>query len=159
VTGTDLPKWQESFVEQVGLMADVGFPRSAARVLAWLVVCEPRHQSAEQLRATLKLSAGAVSAAVRILVLGESVTRITFPGDRRIYYQLHPDGWQRLLRTRLQLLTQVRHVAEDALAAAGDQADERLSAMRDFYARCEAQFVQLLDELADSTQRVRGQSR
>jgi DNA-binding transcriptional regulator GbsR (MarR family) len=151
-----LPKWQEVFVEQVGLIADVGFPRSAARVLALLVVCEPKNQSAEQLQATLKLSAGTVSAAVRILVKGEIVTRTTFPGDRRIYYQLHPDGWPRLLRARLQLLTQVRHVAEDALAAGGDQVDERLVAMRDFYARGEAQFVQLLEELAETSRASRG---
>jgi hypothetical protein len=37
-------------------------------------------------------------------------------------------------------------VAEDAVDAAGDDVDERLVGMRDFYASIEAQFAQLLDD-------------
>jgi DNA-binding MarR family transcriptional regulator len=143
---TNILAWQEVFVEQVGLLADVGLPRSVARVLGWLVVCEPQHQSAEQLQATLRLSAGSVSAAAATLVRAEIVTRVTFPGDRRIYYQLQADGWQRLLRTRLHLLTHARRVAEQALSASGDGDHDRLVGMRDFYGRLETQFARLLDE-------------
>jgi DNA-binding MarR family transcriptional regulator len=149
--GHEAAPWQESFVEQVALLTDAGFPRSVTRVLAWLVVCQPRHQAADQLQATLKLSAGSISAAVTMLVRAEIVSRITFPGDRRIYYQIHPDGWQRLLRTRLQLTAQIRQVAEGAVDAAGDDVDERLVGMRDFYAACQDQFAQLLDDNAGAT--------
>jgi DNA-binding transcriptional regulator GbsR (MarR family) len=142
---TAKPDWKEEFVEQVGLLADSGLPRSVARVLGWLVVCQPHHQSAEQLRARLRLSAGSVSGAVAMLVRAEIVARVSFAGDRRTYYRLRPDGWQRLLRTRLQLLTEARQVAEQALVAAGDEGDERLRGMRDFYGLLEAEFVRLLD--------------
>jgi DNA-binding transcriptional regulator GbsR (MarR family) len=154
--------WQRQFVEQVGLYADVGLPRSLARVLAWLVVCEPHHQSAEQLRAVLKLSSGAVSSATRMLVRFGIVARISFPGDRRIYYELHPDGWHRLMRIRLQELAGVRHVAEEAMQAAHGQDDERLRGMRDFYADCEVQFAKLLNGEADAMGKqapVRGRRR
>lgn len=136
--------WQEKFVEQVALLADEGFPRSVTRLLAWLVVCEPQHQSAEQLRTTLKLSAGSVSSAVTTLVRAGIVTRVTFAGDRRIYYQLHADGWSRLLRSRIELLAQVRQVAGNALRAGGE-GDERLKGMYDFYASCEAKMAELLE--------------
>ena len=144
------PAWQRQFVEQVGLYADVGLPRSLSRVLAWLVVCEPHHQSAEQLRVVLKLSSGAVSSATRMLVRYGIVVRISFPGDRRIYYELHPDAWQRLMRIRLRELAGVRHVAEEAMQAARGQNDERLQGMRDFYADCEVQFAKLLNREADA---------
>lgn len=138
------PAWQRHFVEKVGLYADVGLPRSLSRILAWLVVCEPHHQSAEQLRGVLKLSAGSVSTATSLLVRLGVVARVSFPSDRRIYYELHPDGWQRLMRIRLQELAGVRHVAEEAIKAARGRDDERLRAMRDFHEECEAQFATLL---------------
>ena len=142
------PDWQRRFVEQVGVFADIGVPRSLAQVLAWLVVCEPHHQSAEQIRTTLKMSAGSVSAAATMLVRGGVVARRTFPGDRRTYYELRSDGWQRLLRGRLQTLAEVRRVAEEAIAAAAGEDDERLRGMRDFYADCESQFAKILDDYA-----------
>ena len=140
-----MQRWQRDFVEQVGLLADTGLPRSMTRVLGWLVVCRPPEQSAEQLRTTLRLSAGAVSAATSLLVREGIVRRQTVPGDRRLYYRVEPDGWYRLLRNRLELTTRARQLAEVAMAAAGRQADERLAAMHDFYARGEAAFGALLD--------------
>jgi len=140
----DPPAWQRQFVEQVGMHTEVGVPRSLARVLAWLVVCEPHHQSAGQLRQVLQLSAGSVSSATSLLVRFGIVARVSFPGDRRIYYEMHPDGWQRLLRIRLRELVSIRHVAETAIEAAGGRHDERLRGMRDFYAECEAQFATLI---------------
>ena len=141
----DPPEWKRRFVEQVGSHDDVGLPRSLARVLAWLIVCEPRHQSVEQLRGALELSSGSVSAATTALVRAGIVARRSFPGDRRTYYELRPDGWQRLLASRLRLLAEVRQVAEEAIASAAGGENERLRAMRDFYAACEAQFAKLLD--------------
>lgn len=153
------PGWQTTFIEQVGLHADIGMPRSLARVIAWLVVCEPRYQSAAEIGTTLKLSTGSVSAAVTTLVRSGIVARVTFPGQRRIYYELRPDGWQRLLRLRLQMLVEVRHVADQAIAAGGAGADERLRSMRDFYADCEAQFTKLLNRYTADLARTAPSSR
>jgi DNA-binding PadR family transcriptional regulator len=73
------------------------------------------------------------------------VVRTSFPGDRRIYYELHPDGWHRLMRIRLQELAGVRHVAEEAMQAARGRNDERLRGMRDFYADLEAHLAKVLN--------------
>ncbi|HEU5003083.1 MAG TPA: helix-turn-helix domain-containing protein [Actinomycetota bacterium] len=135
--------WQERFIEGVVTSADIGLAPSLVRVLAWLIVCEPPHQSAEDLAATLGLSAGAVSSATSILVRGGLVSRRRFPADRKFHYELHPDGWQRLLQSRLQVLAEVRQVAEAALAGS-PAPGPRLAAMRDFYAGCEAALAPLL---------------
>ena len=141
-------EWQETFVEQFGLLAETNLPRSIARVFGWLVVCAPRYQSAEQLQETLRLSAGSVSSATTTLVRDGVVARVTFPGDRRIYYQVHTDGWPRLLRARIHMLGQARHIAEQAMGAAGEATDDRLRGMHDLYARLEKLFAGLLDEVA-----------
>jgi DNA-binding transcriptional regulator GbsR (MarR family) len=141
--------WQRRFVEQVGVLAgDLGVARSLARVLAWLVVCEPRHQSADQIRTMLKMSTGSVSAATTALVGGGLAARRTFPGDRRTYYELRPDGWQRIIRVRLQQMTEMRHVVEEAIVAAPGRHNDRLQGMRDLYRELETMFIRILDDYA-----------
>ena len=108
------------------------------------MVCEPRYQSAEQLRTVLQLSSGSVSTATAMLVRFGVVARVSFPGQRRMFYELRPDGWQRLMRIRLQELAGVRHVADEAMKAARGHDDERLRGMRDFYADCETQLAKLM---------------
>jgi DNA-binding MarR family transcriptional regulator len=134
--------WQLHFVEEVAANTDMGLPLSLSRIMAWLVVCEPGEQSANEIRSALQLSAGSVSTGTTVLVRDGLVRRRTRPGDRRIYYELHPEGWERLLTTRVEMLTRVHRVADEALAAGGD--NQRLLAMRDFYAGCERQIGLLL---------------
>lgn len=136
-------EWQQRFVEQMGLHADIGMPRSVARVFGWLVVCQPRHQTARQLQDTLGMSAGSVSAATTTLVRAGIVARHSIAGDRRIYYQIHTDGWHRLLASRLRSVADVRAVAEQAIQGSGGARDERLVGMRDFFASAEAAFERL----------------
>lgn len=139
--------WQLEFVHQVAAHTDAGLPAGLVRVLAWLVVAEPEYQSATQIQAALRLSAGSVSAAAGTLVRSGLVLRRTFPGDRRAYYLLHPAGWERLLAIRLAQLTAVRRDAEAAIAACGGTA--RLAAMRDFYLACETPLAALLGSDGD----------
>lgn len=134
--------WQERFIEGVVTSADIGLPPSLVRVLSWLIVCEPPHQSAEELATTLGLSTGAVSAATSMLVRAGLVTRRRFAADRKFHYELHHDGWERLLQSRLRVLAEVRELAETALAGS-PAATPRLQSMRDFYAACEAALAPL----------------
>lgn len=147
--GHEPPSWQSRFVEQAASLSDLGLPRSVVRVLAWLVVSEPAHQSAEDLQAALRLSAGSVSAALATLVRSGVIMRRNFPGQRRTYYEMRVDGWQRLLTMRLDLLAELRSAAERAMKAAETAAGRspaRLQAMHRFYAACEAQLSQVQED-------------
>lgn len=145
--GSDLAgaDWRQSFVEEMGSLDLVnGTPPAVLRVLAWLVVCEPREQAAADIQTHLTLSAGSVSVAVRSLCDRGVIERATRPGDRRTYYRLCEDGWEMALAERFRALSEVRSVAERAMAAAGGDADERLVEMRDTSAQVEAGVDELL---------------
>ena len=145
-TGPGPAGWQLEFVERVGALADLsGLPPSHVQVFAWLVVCDPPHQSAGQLRETLKLSAGAISMATATLVRMGVVERIAQAGERRAYYRFHPGGWERLMRSRLLATSQMRAIAEQALAGA-PRPPERLAEMHEFYSWLETRMTELLSE-------------
>jgi DNA-binding transcriptional regulator GbsR (MarR family) len=136
--------WQVEFMKGLASLADVsGLPPSYVQVLAWLVVCEPPHQSVDQLQQALGLSAGAISMATATLVRMGVAERVSLPGERRLYYRFHPKGWERTLRLRLEAVAQARAVAEDALARAPEPSD-RLVGMRDVYAWFEDRIADLL---------------
>lgn len=141
-TSVHLEPWQRDFVEHVAARSDLGLSRSLLRTLAWLVVCEPPYQSADQIQERLRLSAGSVSAATSALVRAGVIARKTLHGDRRTYYALDPQGWRRLLAGRLEMLGRLRSVTDDALTD-GDPND-RLRSMRDLLAACEAQLEPVL---------------
>ena len=144
------PGWRERFIEELGgLVLDAGMPRAVVRVLGWMAVCQPPEQTASAIGSALKLSSGSVSTATHMLVDSGMLERIARPGDRHIYYRLHPGGWARALEVRFQDLVQMRKVADKALDSAGDECDHRLRDMRDLYARFETNLDALLKRDGD----------
>lgn len=139
--------WRAGFVEELGVLArDLGVPRAVVRVLGWMVVCDPPAQSAGEIEAALKLSAGTVSAATRTLVGTGLLERTARPGDRRIYFRLKPGGWEGALETRLRAATELRQVADRAMRSSDGEADDRLTAMREVYSWFEGRLDELLVE-------------
>ena len=146
-TATEPGDWRAEFAEQFGVVGhDMGLPRTMTRLLGWLVICIPPHQSAQQIQEALQLSAGSVSTALGELCRSGIVERLTIPGDRHTYYRIKLDGWQQLLAARLRAAVEIRDLAERALTVAGDEADSRLRELRDFYASFERLITGLLNE-------------
>ena len=142
--------WQAEFMQRVGAIGELGgLPPSHVQVLAWLVVCEPPEQSADQLRQALALSAGAVSMATGALMRLGLVERMAQPGHRRLSYRIHPNGWPRLLRLGLEDAAQLRALADEALSRAPSPPD-RLVQLRDVYAWVEDHVAALLTQLPPS---------
>lgn len=121
-----------AFIEKMGVFGiESGMPRSVARVIGYLLVCEPTHQSAEKIASDLQLSTGAVSNAVNLLQQAKLLKRVTFPGDRRYYYEFNPDGWKESLTARLKTLPRGVELANEGLKISKN--NPRLEHMRDFY--------------------------
>ncbi|GAA3760869.1 GbsR/MarR family transcriptional regulator [Salinactinospora qingdaonensis] len=144
---------RHAFIEELAqFFEDSGLPRMEGRVLGWLVVCTPAHQSAEEIATALGASRGAISMAVRLLQRAEAVERVSFPGTRRHYYRLRPGMWRREIDRRVHEATAVRTMAEDGLnrlASAPDQDLQRLRDLYDMYAFLEREYLQIRDRWHD----------
>lgn len=134
------------FIEKMGVFGiESGMPRSVARVIGYLLICEPTYQSAEKIAAELQLSTGAVSNAVNLLQQARLLKRVTFPGDRRYYYEFNPDGWKESLITRLKTLPRGIELASEGLEISKN--NPRLEHMRDFYAALNIELEALMTRL------------
>lgn len=92
-----------AFVERFGLMWErLGANRSVGRALAWLTVCDPPEQTADDIRKALRLSQASVSTAVRALEAIGLAERISIPGERRLHYRIPKGAWQTTTRSRLR---------------------------------------------------------
>jgi hypothetical protein len=94
---------QAEFVERVGRYWEGwGQPRTAGRILGWLMICDPPEQSSSALAVVLSVSAGSVSTTTRQLHQMGLIDRVTFPGDRVSYFRLHDHVWLRVMEVRLE---------------------------------------------------------
>ncbi|MBM7789154.1 GbsR/MarR family transcriptional regulator [Tenggerimyces flavus] len=145
----------DEYVEEIGLFfANAGLPRMPGRILGWLLVCEPAHQSADELAAALRVSSGSISMAVRMLVQAGAVERYALTGSRRTFYRLRPGFWLREAEEKAKLAADWRKLADRGLAMLSDNSGDapsegqaarslRLEEMRDMYAFLETEYTQI----------------
>jgi DNA-binding transcriptional regulator GbsR (MarR family) len=138
----------QEYVEEIGLyFAGVGLPRMPGRVLGWLLVCDPPHQSADELAAALKVSSGSISMAVQMLVRAGAVERYAMPGSRRTYYRLRPGFWLHEAEEKAKQAAEWRKLADRGLEMFADGESEaraqRLQEMRDMYAFLEVEYARI----------------
>jgi DNA-binding transcriptional regulator GbsR (MarR family) len=88
----------QQFVERMGLICEKeGMARSAGRIFALLLVSD-RPYSLDELADELQVSKASVSTNARMLESLGFIERVSSLGDRRDYYQVEHDPWERMLR-------------------------------------------------------------
>ena len=121
-----------AFIEQMELFGyDTGMPRSLARVIGFLLVCEPAAQSAKDIQDTLNLSAGAVSNTLAALRASGMVRPVSVPGVRSMLYEMDSTSWKRNAARRLKASTRALEIAEQGLEL--QPGNDRLKAMHRLY--------------------------
>jgi DNA-binding transcriptional regulator GbsR (MarR family) len=104
---------QAAYADTIGrYWESVGFSRAGSALLAWLMICEPAHQSQAELATALRLSRGSVSTQLRTLEGVGLTERIRFPGERTQYYQLPEDVWLRVMRSEGERIAAMKQLAE-----------------------------------------------
>lgn len=150
---------QVGFVEQVGLYFEgVGLARIAGRVIGWLLICDPPHQTQPDLVEALGASKSSISVALKDLTTLYLVERFTLPSDRRTYYRTSKDMWSRSFRARMHQVSELKALGEAGLAALEGESPERLkrlALMRDMNAFMAEEFPKLLDKW-DAIKREKG---
>lgn len=102
------------YAEHVGrYWSDRGGNRAQGKMLGWLLICDPAHQSSKQLQEVLHMSAGTVSTNARILEQIGFIERVTFPKDRATYYRMATDAWEYLLDEKRTGMVGLRKIADE----------------------------------------------
>jgi len=139
----------KQFVEDAGILyEEMGWPRMAGRIFGWLLLCQPPHQSAEELAKVVEASKGSISSMTRLLIQMGLVERMGIPGRRDTYYRIKPGSWSELMRSRMSHLTAIRELADRGLnliASNDPESRRRLQELRDFHAFLEQEIPVLLD--------------
>jgi DNA-binding transcriptional regulator GbsR (MarR family) len=106
-----------NFIEEISLLiGESGLPRSVGKVLGFLLVCQPEYQPSDAIQQALHLSSGSASTATTLLRKIELIKPVTFPGNRRTYYRLDSECWNRLLQLRIQQAERGRTLAHKGLS-------------------------------------------
>jgi len=139
----------KQFIEDMGIhFEEMGLPRMAGRIFGCLLVCEPQHQSSEQLANIVAASKGSISTMTRLLIQSGVVERMGLPGKRDTYYRIKPGSWSELMRARISHVTRLRELADRGLTLLADREPklrQRLQELRDFYAFLEQEMPALLE--------------
>lgn len=132
--------------------------RTAGRILGWLMICEPAHQSASELVEALEISTGSVSTQVRFLEELQFVGRITFPGDRITYYQLKPDVWVHVMWTEMDHLKRMMAVSEAGARVIPEERPHRVTDIGLIAGFFLEKWPAFMDELLEYLEKERGRS-
>ena len=141
---------EQQFVEEVGIVFEqTGLPRMAGRILGWLLISDPPHQSTGELVEALMASKGSISGTTRLLIQIGLIERLSLPGVRHDYFRIRPDAWQHMIRRGLvDEIKMVRQLAERGLELLADKTpltQKWLEEMRDVYTFLELEFPALLE--------------
>ncbi|MFJ9370696.1 GbsR/MarR family transcriptional regulator [Nocardia sp. NPDC101769] len=112
-----------------------GIAPIAARLLAWLMICEPAEQSGAELSAALGASRASITTGLRLTQAAGLVSRRSRPGDRTVYYVIDHDAWHTVLRRRIGAMATFVEIADGALhRMPDDPSATRIGAARDIFA-------------------------
>lgn len=138
------------YVESFGLFwEEAGLTRMAGRILSWLLICDPPHQTMHELTEALQASKSSISTSTRTLIAMGIVERLSVPGQRRDYYRVVPDSWSHIMEEKAKKqFTLLRQLSERGLAlleGTSSSRSQRLEEMREYYVFMEREFPLILD--------------
>ena len=137
------------FVEEVGIcFEEMSLPRMAGRIIGWLFISDPPHQSIDELAEALMASKGSISTMTRLLIQFNLIERFSLPGIRHDYFRIRPAGWYYLAKQRGDQIKVMRQLCERALELLEGEAQGNrkwLEEMRDMYAFFEREFPALVE--------------
>ena len=150
---------EKQFAEEVGIVFEqTGMPRMAGRILGWLLISDPPHQSTEQLTKALLASKGSISTMTRLLIQLGLIERLSLSGVRHDFFRLRSDAWQHMVgRGLTDEIRMVRQLAERGLELLGGNPPvtrKWLEEMFDVYTFLEREFPTLLEKWEKEHQKV-----
>lgn len=143
--------WSEKkhFVEDVGLLFEQGgIPRMAGRIVGWLLICNPPHQSLLGIAEILEASNASISTMMRLLVQMGLVERVGLPGHRRDHYRIKAGAFDVIMHQSVQEIRAGLQLIERGLELVANQPPEmrqRLKEARELYVFFDREYPALLE--------------
>ncbi len=154
---------EKHFVEEVGIFFEQSsLPRMAGRILGWLMISNPPHQTTGELTQALLASKGSISTMTRLLIRIGLIERLSLPGQRRDYFRIKGGAWHQMIKESLVQLTVFQQLIERGLELIEDKAHfnrQWLEEMRDMYAFFEREFPTLLERWEQERKKRQTQAR
>ena len=145
------------YVEDFGLYFEhFGLARTAGRMLGWLLICDPPHQTMDELVEALQVSKSSISTMSRLLIQIGLVSKVSFPGERKDYYRVGENAWIQGWETKNNQTTQMKQMAAKGLALLPQEETERrerLQEMHDLYAFLEEELPKLTQRWLETRQK------
>lgn len=116
---------KRQFTENIGMFFESQhLPRMAGRIMGWLLICVPAHQTANEIGETLEMSKGSVSTMTRLLIQMGMIEKVSRIGERREYYRILPIINGKILRSRLEEFSQLNNLVNQGLALMNEETPE-----------------------------------
>lgn len=121
----------QRFVERMGLMMEAdGLPRSAGRIFGFLLLADAPF-SLDELAEELQVSKASVSTNARLLEQIGMLERISSPGDRRDFYRMRPDAWERVMEVGRRRWEAMRAVLLENARTLPEEMEEARNRLRE----------------------------
>lgn len=136
------------YIEEFGLFFEqFGLARTAGRILGWLLVCDPPHQTMDELTEVLQVSKSSISTASRLLIQTGLVSKVSFPGERKDFYRISEDAWIQAWSAKNSQTMAMREMAARGLELLPDNPNrqKRLQEMHDLYEFLEEELPKLTE--------------
>jgi DNA-binding transcriptional regulator GbsR (MarR family) len=126
------------YIEQWGMVFEqLGATRVMGKILGWLLVCDPPHQTAAEIGDAIGASISSVSTASRALAQSAFIERIGLPGERSAHFQIRSGMWSQLIRTRMGHLAGMRRLAEAGMRLLTSKGREETLRLREIRSYCD----------------------
>ena len=141
---------EKLFVEETAItLESIGLPRMAGRILGYLLISDPPHQSADEMMEALNSSRGSISSMTRMLVQMEMIERLSLPGIRHNYFRLRSGAWEQLIKSGIAgKFRELRRLSErglELLSGKANMSREPIEEMHGIYAFLEREIPVLLE--------------
>ncbi|MBO3682128.1 GbsR/MarR family transcriptional regulator [Streptomyces sp. NEAU-YJ-81] len=155
------PDAHDALVEEFGMHVGraMGWPPMAGRA-AGLLMLRERPMTLAELQDALDASKGSVSEMTRLLIANGTVERSKEAGQRHFVYRWRDDAWVGCLQHIVASTTQLRELAEHALALGAGMTpvqQQRLSEMQEYYHFMVGRLESLLSEYTATRESRRAQ--
>ena len=125
------------FVDAFSLkIEESGRPRIYGQILAWLLICDPPHQSFPDLMDTLNISKASVSNTTRQLIESGHIEKVRISGKRQIYFRISDNSLYDTVQREMKIILSMKDIVYKGLQIAQDDHKtdtSRLEKSADFY--------------------------